>query len=69
MTIFPIHVATEGLLDAEIGIATRGWIITEAAPSPPTPPIFVVPFIVPVEWIGEYDPIMTWLGEFDPDPA
>lgn len=67
MTIFPIHVATEGLLDAQIGIATRGWII-EVAPQPPTPPIVVVPFIVPVDWIGEYDTMAVWLGEFDPDP-
>jgi hypothetical protein len=67
MTIFPIHVATEGILDAEIGIATRGWIIPEVAP-PPVPPVPPVFFIVPIGWIGEFDTATGWIGEYDPDP-
>lgn len=67
MRIFPIHVATEGLLDAQIGIATRGWIIPEVAP-PPTPPAPPGLFIIPIGWIGEFDTAIGWIGEYDPDP-
>jgi hypothetical protein len=67
MRIFPIHVATEGLLDASIGIATRGWIIPSVVPVPPVPPI-IVPFIVPAGWTGEFDVLQGWIGEYDPDP-
>jgi len=64
MQIYPIHIVTEGLLDAEIGIATRGWIIEIIVP--PTPPIS--DFIIPVGWIGEFDTIIGWTGEWEPDP-
>lgn len=67
MNIFPIHVATEGLLDEEIGIATRGWIITAVVPAPPGPPI-VVTIFSPVELIGEYDYIVEIEAEYDWDP-
>jgi hypothetical protein len=68
MKIFPIHVVTEGLLDQEIGIATRGWIIPEVAPAPPPGPPIVVTIFSPIELIGEYDWRLTIEGEYDWDP-
>lgn len=52
----PIHVATQGVLDNAIGIATLGWIIQVDD----TPPVVVVP--VPPNNIGSLvgDPRREW---------
>jgi len=68
MKIYPIHVATEGLLNGEMGIATRGWIILEVAPTPPAPPIIIPPTFIPVDLLGEYDWLVELEAEYDWDP-
>lgn len=52
----PIHVATQGLLDNPIGVATLGWIIQTVD----TPPVVVIP--VPPNNIGSLvgDPRREW---------
>ncbi|KKM65866.1 hypothetical protein LCGC14_1486960 [marine sediment metagenome] len=65
---FPLHVATEGLLDEAIGIATRGWIVPEVAPAPPPGPPIVVTIFSQVELVAEYDWIVELEAEYDWDP-
>jgi hypothetical protein len=52
----PIHVATQGLLDNPIGMATLGWVIQTVD----TPPVVVIP--VPPNNIGSLvgDPRREW---------